>query len=200
MGFRIIDTAAPRLFVLQRVQLLSPCTDLNTLAWTYPRFERTLPPRNTSFRVRTLRHNGIAVTRPPKPFPLLWTYPASHLGELLHLCRCRSHRRHHTRRPQCFYPNSGSTSMGLRHAGGTGGHLYGPRQVRHIRKSGDLYGFPLYPTSHPAPLYKPKDPRPSTLSPAHAPIKRHNGPPRGETSIELYHYPSQNLDPHTHSG
>ena len=32
MGFRIGDTAAPRLSELQRVPLLGKCTDLNTMA------------------------------------------------------------------------------------------------------------------------------------------------------------------------
>ena len=34
MGFRVGDTAAPCLSELHRVQLLSQCTDLNTLTWT----------------------------------------------------------------------------------------------------------------------------------------------------------------------
>ncbi len=60
-------------------------------------------------------------------------------------------------------------------------HQYGPRKARHARMGGDLHGLPLQPLGHPAPLYKPGDSRPSTSSSPHAPIGRHNGPPRGET-------------------
>ncbi len=34
MGFRVGETVAPRLYELQRVQILSKCTDLDTITWT----------------------------------------------------------------------------------------------------------------------------------------------------------------------
>jgi len=110
MGVHIGDTAAPGLSALQRVQLLGQCTDLNTLAWTLSIIRsHAPPPAEHDPRVRSLRRNGLAVTRSPMPSPAWSIYPSSLLEGFPHSCWRHSRRQYHIRGTPCFDPNSGCT-------------------------------------------------------------------------------------------
>ena len=63
MGFRVGDTAAPRLYKLHRVHLLGQCTDLNTILWTISTIRQHIPLRNMTLGLRPLQHIGVDDTR-----------------------------------------------------------------------------------------------------------------------------------------